>query len=318
MAIYAGRIAMEYVETTTTGALGVLAERDLTKGVIVVLSGGPFDWMNPIEVRNRMDQIINDINADPWVLANSGGKGLTFRLLEGQQSNHIHQARWKELCESPELLAASPLVIIGHSNGGGAAMDLARYLDGHGRSMDLLFTADSVLTLEDNGDPYQLPLNVRLNLNSYSIPVFPIWLTVPFPFGQKNHRQSDGSLDGILNIGLPFEEAGALEHRDVFYALAGGDPNGNSYKYPELIRDSTLAVLKRATNQEVFQLAERYLQALADGARISVYLEGDGFRETLEPSGTATRAQTSLASDSTISDLHQQMMAIERMRLTIR
>ena len=309
---------MESVETTKTSALALLEQRDLTKGVIVVLSGGPFDWMNPIEVRNRMDQIIMDINADPWVLANSGGKGLTFRLLEGQQSNHIHQARWKELCESPQVLAASPLVIIGHSNGGAAAMDLARYLHDHGKSVEFLFTADSVLTLEDNGDPYQLPLNVKLNLNSYSIPVFPIWLTVPFPFGQKNRRQADGSLDGILNIGLPFEEPGALEHRDVFYALAGGDPNGDAYKYPELIRDSALAVLKGSTNQEVFQLAEQYLQALADGARIAVSLEGDGVSETLEPSGTAAVAQTSRVSDSTISDLHQQMMTVERMRLAIR
>ena len=309
---------MESVETTKTSALALLEQRDLTKGVIVVLSGGPFDWMNPIEVRNRMDQIITDINADPWVLANSGGKGLTFRLLEGQQSNHIHQARWKELCESPQVLAASPLVIIGHSNGGAAAMDLARYLHDHGKSVEFLFTADSVLTLEDNGDPYQLPLNVKLNLNSYSIPVFPIWLTVPFPFGQKNRRQADGSLDGILNIGLPFEEPGALEHRDVFYALAGGDPNGDSYKYPELIRDSILAVLKGATNKEVFQLGEQYLQTLADGARIPVYLEGDDFSEMLEPSGTAAGAQTARVSDSTISHLHQQMMALERMRLAIR
>ena len=39
--------------------------RDLSKGVIVVLSGGGFDAMNPVEVRNRMDQYIADVNADP-------------------------------------------------------------------------------------------------------------------------------------------------------------------------------------------------------------------------------------------------------------
>ena len=119
---------MKDVEGPRAFTSGLPAQRDLSKGVIVVLSGGPFDWMNPIEVRNRMDQIISDVNADPWVLANTEGKGLIFRVFEGQETNHIHQARWKELCESPALLAASPLVIIGHSNGGAAAMDLARYL----------------------------------------------------------------------------------------------------------------------------------------------------------------------------------------------
>ena len=309
---------MKTAETNKTLASESPAQRDLAKGVIVVLSGGPFDWMNPVEVRNRMDQIITDVNADPWVLANTGGKGLSFRLLKGQETNHIHQARWKELCESPDLLAASPLVIIGHSNGGAAAMDLARYLRDQKKTVDFLFTADSVLTLEDNGDPYQLPSNVKLNLNSYSVPAFPIWLTVPFPFGQKNSRRTDSQLDGILNIGLRFEEPGTLEHRDVFYAIAGGDPNGASYKYPELIRDSTLALLKGATNQEVFQLAERYLQSLADEARIRIYLEGDHIKETLKPSGATTDAQIPQLSDSTISDLHQQMMVLERMRLAIR
>jgi hypothetical protein len=38
--------------------------RDLTQGVIVVLSGGGFDAMNPVEVRNRMDQYITDVNGD--------------------------------------------------------------------------------------------------------------------------------------------------------------------------------------------------------------------------------------------------------------
>lgn len=38
--------------------------RDLSKGAIVVLSGGGFDGMNPLEVRDRMDQYIADVNAD--------------------------------------------------------------------------------------------------------------------------------------------------------------------------------------------------------------------------------------------------------------
>ena len=55
--------------------------RDLSNGAIVVLSGGPVDLMNPPEVRARMDQLVVDINNDPFVSANTNGKGLTFKLL---------------------------------------------------------------------------------------------------------------------------------------------------------------------------------------------------------------------------------------------
>ena len=167
--------------------------------------------MNPPEVRHRMDQIITDVNADPWVLASTQNKGLIYKLLDDQDGLHIHQARWRELCDSPTLLQASPLVLIGHSNGGAAAVNVARSLEEKGKVVDLLFTADSVLTLDDNGDPYQVPLNVRTNLNSYSIPVFPIWWVASFPFGKKNQREYGGARAGILNIGLPLPEPGALE-----------------------------------------------------------------------------------------------------------
>ena len=56
--------------TRAAAAAGApLAIRDLTNGVIVVLSGGGFDAMNPVEVRDRMDQYIADVNADPFVPA---------------------------------------------------------------------------------------------------------------------------------------------------------------------------------------------------------------------------------------------------------
>jgi hypothetical protein len=65
--------------------------RDLSQGVIVVLSGGPLDFFNPPEVLNRMDQLISQVNQDPYVLANTKGNGLTFKLIPNQQGNHIHQ-----------------------------------------------------------------------------------------------------------------------------------------------------------------------------------------------------------------------------------
>jgi hypothetical protein len=308
---------MQSVDTTTPSTSVPAAQRDLSKGVVLILSGGPVDQTNPVEVRTRMDQIITDINADPWVLANSNGKGMIYRLLEHQQTKHIHQAFWNDLCNSPQLLAASPLIIVGHSNGGAAAMDIAHFLKGIGRTVDLLFTADSVLTLNDICDPYTLPSNVKLNLNCYSVPVFPIWLALPFPFGQKNF-QEDGSLEKILNIGLRFAEPGAIEHKDVFYAPGGGDAKGDRYEYPELIRDCALSVLKGATNAEVFDLAKQYLQTLANEARISIRLDGADVTETLVPAGAAANLQASPANDSTIADLHKQMTVLERTRLAIR
>lgn len=151
--------------------------------------------------------------------SNTAYKGLILKLSEDQQTNHIHQSRWRDLCDDLELLAASPLIIVRHSNGGAASIDFARFLQDDGKPVDFFFTADSVLTLDDNGDPYKLPSNVKLNLNSYSVPVFPIRLALPFPFGQKNYRRSDCSVERILNIGLQFAEPGALEHRNVFMRL---------------------------------------------------------------------------------------------------
>lgn len=291
--------------------------KDLSHGAILILSGGPFDLMNPPEVRRRMDQIIAELNADPWVLANTENNGLIFRLLDDQQTPHIHQTRWREICDSPQLLNASPLIVVGHSNGGAAAMDVARVLQDRGQTVDLLFTADSVLTLDDNGDPYQVPPNVRMNLNSYSIPMFPIWWTAPFPFGKKNQRQVDGSLSALLNIGLSFPEPGALEHRDVFYDVAGGDPKGTGYQYPELICDAALAVLRGATAEEIFHLAERYLQVLSDRRLISISLEVDGTQSTLRPGVDSAQASTDEGTSDTIANLHLQMNAVEQIRLSV-
>src|ERR1700722_15097032 len=251
-------------ERTTSGSKAQSSPRDLSQGVIVVLSGGPFDLMNPPEVLARMDQLILDVNADPYVLANTGGQGLKFKLLPDQTSNHIHQSKWPAICDALQLLTASPLILIGHSNGGAAVIDLARCLQSQGKLVDLAFTADSVLTLNDNGDPNKVPSNVTLNLNPYVIPTA-YWWELPFPFGQQSRRETDNSLDGILNIGLPFPEPGAIAHRDAFYDLAGGDLRilGN-YTYPEMIRDTTLAVLRGAGSAEIFQLAQTYLQVLAN------------------------------------------------------
>jgi hypothetical protein len=112
--------------------------RDLSGAVIVVLSGGGIDAMNPKEVRDRMDQYISDVNADPFVQANTGGQGLTFKLLPNQKTKHLHQAKWRKICEAIGALDASPLILVGHSNGGAAAMNIARCVQTQGKSVDLI------------------------------------------------------------------------------------------------------------------------------------------------------------------------------------
>jgi hypothetical protein len=257
--------------------------RDLSQGVIVVLSGGGFDAMNPVEVRNRMDQYIADVNADPFVQANTGGLGLTFKLLPNQKTKHLHQAKWRQICAALGLLEASPLILVGHSNGGAAAMNLARCVQSQGKSVDLVFSADSVLTLDDIGDINQVPPNVQLNFNPYVIPT-PAWLLAPFPIGKRNHRQVDGSLDGILNIGLKYNLPGALAHRNAFLRARGGDEKaGGGYKFPHLLLDVTLAVLRGDSNFDIFQAAETSLQALATKAHIDIKIETTNFQKTLRP-----------------------------------
>ena len=129
----------------------------------------------------------------------------------------------------------------------------------------------------------KIPANVKLNFNPYVIPT-PAWLLAPFPFGTRNRRQVDDSLDGILNIGLTYNLPGALAHRNAFYELAGGDKtSGGGYKLPHLLLDVTLAVLREETNFDIIHNAEAPLQRLATRSRVVIELETTTFRKTLRP-----------------------------------
>jgi hypothetical protein len=262
---------------------GTYPPRDLTQGVIVVLSGGAFDEMNPIEVRRRMDEYVTAVNDDEFVKQNSGGQGLTYKVLDHQEAKHLHQTHWRGICDKLNLRQATPLILVGHSNGGAAVMNLARCLDGQHKVVDLLFSADSVLTLDDNGDPYKVPPNVTLNLNTHIVPT-PAWFLAQFPFGQANHRQVGGSLEGILNIGLRYNLPGALGHRNAFYDLAGGDKKADgSYTYPFVLLDSTLAVLRGATTHDTIAAVADSLQILATDAHTQIDLATKDFTRTLRP-----------------------------------
>lgn len=259
------------------------AVTDLSKGVIVILSGGGFDAMNPQEVRDRMDQTIVGVNADPFVQAATGGLGLTFKVLPNQRTKHLHQRKWRQICQALSLLDATPLILVGHSNGGAAAVDLARCLQAQGKAVDLLFTCDSVLTLDDNGDINRVPANVGLNVNSYVIPT-PAWILAPFPIGKRNKREGTGTIDGIINAGLKYNLPGAVAHRNAFYELAGGDlDSGGNYKRPQLILDVTLRVLRGENMGLITQAVKDSLQVLATKSHIDIEFETTGDTTTIHP-----------------------------------
>jgi pimeloyl-ACP methyl ester carboxylesterase len=255
---------------------------DLSRGVIVVLSGGGFDLMNPKEVRDRMDRYIADVNADPYVQTATAGAGLTFKLLPKQKVPHLHQTHWREICAALNVLNPTTIVLVGHSNGGAAAMDLARCLSTQQRKVDLLFSADSVLTLDDIGDVNIVPTNVRINVNTYVIPT-PAWILAPFPFGKANRRSEGERLHGILNVGLAYNLGGAIAHRNAFYDLAGGDTKGSGFKYPNTLLDTTLAVLRGATAYDIAHAAEAPLQTLATKAKVRIEMESTNLKKTLTP-----------------------------------
>jgi hypothetical protein len=255
---------------------------DLSRGVIVVLSGGGFDLMNPKEVRDRMDLYIAEVNADAYVQTATGGAGLTFMLLPKQKTPHLHQTQWREICATLNLLNPTAIVLVGHSNGGAAAMDLSRCLATQHRKVDLLFSADSVLTLDDIGDVNVVPTNVRINVNTYVIPT-PAWILAPFPFGKANRRLEGDPLDGILNVGLAYNLGGAIAHRNAFYDLAGGDKKAGGFTHPNTLLDMTLAVLRGATPYDIVHAAEKPLQALATKSKTRIEMQSTNVKKTLMP-----------------------------------
>jgi hypothetical protein len=239
--------------------------------------------MNPPEVRDRMDECITQVNNDPFVQANSGGAGLAFQLLPGQTTKHLHQTKWRALCDAIKLLEATPLIIVGHSNGGAAAVSLSRCLNEVNKTVDLLFTADSVETLDDLGDVDEIPPNVRLNINPHTKPT-PAWFLAPFPIGKKDHRETDGSFDGILNAGLAWNLPGVLGHRNAFYDVAGGDKTSpTTFKHPLILQESILASLRGDSNAAIIGAAVASLQILATQTHTRIEITTAGSHVTLQP-----------------------------------
>jgi hypothetical protein len=255
---------------------------DLREGVIIVLSGGPYDFMNPPEVLDHMEGLISDINADPWVQERTEGAGLRFKLLTEQVHRHLHQSQWRLLLDKLKTLKAKPLIIVGHSNGGAAAVDLAKTLAAYERTVDILITADSVATLDDVGDINDIPPNVRFNLNSYVIPT-PAWFLAPFPIGRRNKRKVEVAATSLVNVGLAYDLPGVLAHRNAFYDLTGGDLRSGSFAYPDLMRDVILAILRNTPHGAVVAGIATELQVLSDKARVLIELECRQLTRTIRP-----------------------------------
>ncbi len=258
---------------------------DLRDGVVIVLSGGPFDAMNPPEVLDHMERLISDLNADPWVQERTAGVGLRYKLLPDQVSRHLHQAQWRLLRDKLKTLTPKPLIIVGHSNGGAAAVDLAKMLADDDRTVDLLITADSVATVDDVGDINEIPPNVCLNLNSYVVPT-PAWLLAPFPIGRRNRRHAGAQATTLVNVGLAYDLPGAVAHRNAFYDLAGGDFRNGSFAYPDLILDLMLATLRGTPDAAIVGAVATELQVLADRARVVIELESRQLTRTIRTGST--------------------------------
>ena len=261
-------------------------ERDLSKGVIVVLSGGPVDQTNPPEVRGRMNEYIAAVNDDPFVKSSTNGKGLKFHLVPGQKEKYLHQSEWRKICKALKLIDATPLIVVGHSYGGAAALNLVRCVGGEGTKVDFLFTADSVGTLDDLGDPHavnKVPRSVGLNINTWVIPTIEN-IVLPFPIGRPNMRESGGSLKSLLNVGLRYRLPGAIAHRNAFYHPAGGDKRPDqSFEFPSVLLQATLASLRAEPHDTILAGVVKPLRALSTGAKIEIELATAKFTKKLKP-----------------------------------
>lgn len=248
--------------------------KDLSNAAVVMLSGGAFDAMNPPEVRARMDAYVQALNATEHVRRCSGGRGLAVRLLEDQTTDHLHQSRWRDACDALIARDAGPIVVVGHSNGGASAVSLARCLEGAGREVELLITADSVPTGVDLGDVFTVPATVKVNVNTFVVPNVVTW-TLPFPFGKANRADPSGATE-VINIGLDYLLPAAVSHRNAFYDFAGGDATPEGYSRPFVLFDLTLAALGGASPAELRRLAHGRSEELSRAAKIPMTLEAGG------------------------------------------
>jgi hypothetical protein len=254
---------------------------DLSKGAIVVMSGGGFDGGNPAEVRERMEDYIASVNSDSHIQICSNGKGLQTKLLPGQDNLRNHQSEWPQLCKAISAIHPSPLVIAGHSNGGAAAVSLARCLQESKVKVDLLITADSVGTANDMGSVTEVPSNVKLNINTFLVPNAVTWLG-PFPFGKANKREKGAPLKALYNVGMHYYLPAMVAHRNAFYDFAGGDKSEEgSYTKPFSLLSLTLAQLSGASADQMGKIIMSEMSDMGKAAGIRIDVTSENLKATL-------------------------------------
>ncbi len=271
--IFSSAIVIALSTLSTAKAAGCTS--DLSKGTVVVLSGGAFDGINPQEVLQQMEIFIQSLNQSTLVKQCSNNKGLRTRLLPGQTTFRNHQSEWSKLCAEIAKQNFSPIVIAGHSNGGASSLNLARCLEEKNIQVDLLITADSVANGGDNGDAYEVPSNVQYNINTYLVPTAATFL-IPFPFGQANSRESDNSLQGVFNLGLHYNLPAAIAHRNAFYEFAGGDSKPNS------LLKLTLVALSGATESQMTDQLIEVGSLISGTSKIRVDIETQGLKKSIK------------------------------------
>ncbi len=287
--IYPALLKTSLFTSLTLGAFVQAQEpsctKDLSGGALILFSGGPADGTNPPEVRKRMDEYIESINKHPQVQKCSNGKGLSYKYLAEQPNFYIHQSKWRQVCEALKQRPASPLVIVGHSNGGAAAVSLSRCLQQSQLNVDILITADSVGTTDDLGSVNSIPENVQYNINTFLQPN-PITFTIPFPFGKANKRENskDGAeLKNITNISLNYLLPAAIAHRNAFYEFAGGDKKENNFSKPFVLYDLTVAYLNGANEAGMDLLLMSSLQTLSTASKIKIDVSTAKGKLSLKP-----------------------------------
>ena len=261
----------------------LIVPRDLSAGVIVVLSGGGFDAMNPSEVRQRMDQYIADVNADLYVQANTGGSGLRFNLLPNQQKPHLHQAKWRQICAALNLLdrqTSHPCRSFERRRRGGGPRALpAESGQVGGLALLVRFGADPRRHRRHQQDSVERETQLQLLTSSRLRPG--CWRRSRSARATADRRTIRST--AFSTSGSTYNLPGALAHRNAFYELAGGDKVGSVYKRPRLLLDVTLAVLQGQTNFTVIHGAEPSLQQLATKSHVVIELETATFSKTLLP-----------------------------------
>jgi hypothetical protein len=187
--------------------------------VLLVSLSGPSSWaqQNPASYSS----IVYFITGGPVQLSDSGNVKKLAPLREFLKTNHptsffkmVHNTKWKDVLK--EILAMKKqgvdgrLILMGHSYGATAVVDVARKLGEQKIIVDMMVSVDMIRRI-GSADPDVIPDNVLVDFNFYETK--DIMLR-----GRKNNHRKDNGHRGITNTEItgPF---GAWPHHDLLRNL---------------------------------------------------------------------------------------------------